>query len=360
MTSRSAHGSVPPHERRAARVLVIGAGPVGLAAAARLAERGVPFTVLEAGDSPGASVRRWGHVRLFTTWRHDVDPAARRLLAAAGWAQPCVEKLPTGAALVEEYLRPLADLPALRPHVRYGARVVAVRNARPLGRHPGDGAVRLDDGTELPATAVIDASGTWRTPNPLPVASAVPVVEGALPDVLGSDRERFAGRHTLVVGSGHSAATTLLALVALRLKEPGTRVSWAIRADSPARAYGVGREDPLPARGALGTRLRGFVASGAIDLHTGFTVAAMSTVDGRVAVSDGERTLDVDRVVNATGYHADPGLTAGHTIGAKSGGPEFLLSTGYAQAAAAVATVAGGAVAGEEPVAWDACARSTG
>ena len=38
-------------------VAVIGAGPVGLAAAAHLAERGIPFTVLEAGDRPAAAVR---------------------------------------------------------------------------------------------------------------------------------------------------------------------------------------------------------------------------------------------------------------------------------------------------------------
>ena len=47
-------------------VVVIGAGPVGLAAAAHLAERGIAFTVLESGDAPAASVRQWGHVRLFS------------------------------------------------------------------------------------------------------------------------------------------------------------------------------------------------------------------------------------------------------------------------------------------------------
>ncbi|MFC8943186.1 FAD-dependent oxidoreductase, partial [Streptomyces griseoincarnatus] len=92
-------------------VVVIGAGPVGLAAAAHLAERGLEPLVLEAGDGPGAAVARWGHVRLFSPWRYDVDAAARRLLmaGAVGWSEPNPDALPTGADLVEQYLAPLAE-----------------------------------------------------------------------------------------------------------------------------------------------------------------------------------------------------------------------------------------------------------
>src|SRR6185312_13792696 len=107
-------------------VVVIGAGPVGLAAAAHLAERGIAFAVLEAGARPAAAVRQWGHVRLFSPWRYNIDAAARRLLADAGWLEPDPEALPTGAQLADDYLQPLADTPALKPHVRYGVRVRAV------------------------------------------------------------------------------------------------------------------------------------------------------------------------------------------------------------------------------------------
>src|SRR6185312_15618694 len=102
-------------------VAVIGAGPVGLAAAAHLAERGVPFTVVEAGDGPAAAVRAWGHVRVFSPWRYNIDQAARRLLADAGWVEPDPDVLPTGAQLADGYLQPLAELPGLKPYVRYGA-----------------------------------------------------------------------------------------------------------------------------------------------------------------------------------------------------------------------------------------------
>ena len=58
-------------------VAVIGAGPVGFAAAAHLHRYHQPFVVLEAGAEAGAAIRRWGHVRTFSPWRYMVDGAAR-------------------------------------------------------------------------------------------------------------------------------------------------------------------------------------------------------------------------------------------------------------------------------------------
>src|SRR3954447_3385839 len=286
-------------------IAVIGAGPVGLAAAAHLAERGLPFVVLEAGDTPAAAVREWGHVRLFSPWRYNIDGAAAKLLADAGWQRPEDEQLPTGAQLADESLQPLADLPGLQPHVRYGARVAAVTRAgldrlRTAGRPDTPFLIRLGTGEDIPARAVLDASGTWHTPNVLGASgipahgedSAVAYVSSALPDVLGRDRDRFAGRRVLVVGAGHSAANTLLSLAEL----PGTSVTWAIRSSSPFRTYGGEADDALPARGALGSRLREHVESGAITLLTGFGVQRLAEVQDGVEVSDGTRSVVVDRI----------------------------------------------------------------
>jgi thioredoxin reductase len=381
-------------------VVVIGAGPVGLAAAANLIERGLPFLVLEAGAGPGATVREWGHVRLFSPWRYDIDPAAARLLADSGWVRPDDAWLPTGAELAADYLQPLADLPAVKPHVRYGSRVVAVTRlgldrVRSAGREQTPFLIRLADGRDVLARAVIDASGTWTTPNVLGAAgipahgetAAAGFVESALPDVLGRDRDRFAGRHTLVVGAGHSAANTLLALAELADQAPGTRVTWAIRATSAVRTYGGGDADALPARGALGSRLREHVENGSVTLLPGFSVRTVTTDGDTVTVSDGERTVTVDRIVSATGFRPDHTITGelrldldpilgstralaplidpnehscgtvpphgvdelGHpepgyfAIGVKSYGraPTFLLATGYEQARSVVAALAG-------------------
>jgi thioredoxin reductase len=377
-------------------VVVIGAGPAGLAAAAHLTERAIPYVVLESGDGPAATVRQWGHVRLFSPWRFNVDAAARRLLADSGWVEPDPDVLPTGDDLAAGYLRPLADLPAVKPNVRYDARVVAVTRSgldrlRTAGRDTTPFLVRLESGEDILARAVIDASGTWTTPNVLGAsgipahgeAAAASFVDGALPDVLGRDRDRFAGKRTVVVGAGHSAANTLLSLVEV----PGTTVTWAIRSTGPARTYGGETADALPARGALGSRLREHVENGAITLVTGFSVQRITTTSDGVELSDGTRTIVADRIVAATGYrpdhtfaselrldldpvlgstralaplidpnehscgtvpphgvdeltHPEPGYYA---IGVKSYGraPTFLLATGYEQARSVVAALAG-------------------
>ncbi|MFF3854305.1 FAD-dependent oxidoreductase [Micromonospora sp. NPDC002575] len=386
-------------------VVVIGAGPVGLAAAAHLHERGLPCTVLEAGESVGAAVREWGHVRVFSPWRYDVDAAARRLLTDSGWAEPDPDALPTGDELVDAYLRPLAELPQIAPQVRLRSRVVAISRLgldrlRTAGRERTPFLVRLADGEELLVRAVIDASGTWGTPNVLG-ASGLPArgeaavgayLEHALPNVLGADRDRFAGRHTLVVGSGHSAANTLLSLAELAADAPGTQVTWAIRATSPTRAYGGGDADALPARGTLGTRLRTHVEAGRIRLLTGFSVSALDPDGDRVTVTvrrpdGGQQAVTADRIVAATGFRPDHGIAAElrldldpvlgatralaplidpdehscgtvaphgvdelshpepgyYAVGMKSYGraPTFLMATGYEQVRSVVAALAG-------------------
>jgi cation diffusion facilitator CzcD-associated flavoprotein CzcO len=150
-------------------VVVVGAGPVGLAAAAHLLERGQRPLVLEAGAMVGASVAQWRHVRLFSPWCYDLDAAAARLLEAAGWTRPPAQELPTGQELLDRYLRPLATLPRLAPPIRLGQRVTAIaRRGVDKVHTPGREAepfvvrVRAPDGeeTEVQARAVIDASGT--------------------------------------------------------------------------------------------------------------------------------------------------------------------------------------------------------
>lgn len=308
-------------------VAVLGAGPVGLAAAAHLAERGIGFLVLEAGGEAGAAVREWGQVRVFSLWRFDVDAAAGRLLEASGWQHPDPTGLPTGHELIDEYLAPLAKLPQIAPRIRFGHRVTAigrigVDRVRTRGRESAPFLIRAEtaEGTvQMHARAVIDASGTWRTANVLG-ANGLPApgehdaaqfIASALPDVLGAHREAFAGRRTLVVGAGHSAANTLLALAELAEQEPGTEVVWAIRSAGAARTFGGGDADALPARGALGTRLRRLVASGRVELLAGFGVEALRLADGRVSVTAGDgRVVTVDRVVAATGFRPDHSIAA--------------------------------------------------
>lgn len=307
-------------------VVVIGAGPVGLAAAAHLRERGLDPLVLEQGPEAGAAVSSWAHIRFFSPWRYAIDAAARRLLEPTGWSEPDLDALPAGGELVSQYLLPLATRTPLAAHIRTGTRVLGVTRdgadrTQSLGREGRPFRVRTvdDDGRvrDVLAAAVVDASGTYGQRNPVG-AGGLPALgeEGAgaflagpLPDVLGAERARFAGLHTLVVGMGHSAANTLLSLIELAGEAPHTRVTWAIRGGSARRLFGGGADDELPARGLLGSRLKDAVDSGAITLLKRTAITELRPGNGAIAVhgsiGDTRLELEVNAIVDATGFRPD-------------------------------------------------------
>jgi thioredoxin reductase len=389
-------------------VAVIGGGPVGLAAAAHLVARGVPLKLYEAGDAVGASLRDWGHVRVFTPWRYCLDAAARALLERHGWQSPPADAFPTGAELVVDYLEPLAATPEFATVVETKARVTAIsrhgvdkvvsraRETRPF-------VLAIDTGAGIRrdlARAVIDASGTWATPNPIG-ASGLPAVGEAefrdriaygIPDILGRDRSTYAGKTTLVIGSGHSAANALLELARLAETAPHTSIVWATRGTDLARIFSGGDADQLPARGELGANVKELVDSGRVTLRTGFAVLALRAEYDLIIVKGetegGERWIGpFDRIIATTGQRPDLTLTRelrldldpwlestkalgplidpnlhscgsvpphGHrelahpepgfyTVGIKSYGraPTFLLLTGYEQVRSVAAAIAG-------------------
>ncbi|PSL08321.1 thioredoxin reductase [Haloactinopolyspora alba] len=306
-------------------VVVVGAGPIGLAAAAELLERGIRPLVLERGPEAGASVSEWHHVRLFSPWSELIAPAAARLLERdPQWQRPDERRHPTGADWLTSYLRPLAA--ALGDRVRFGAEVVGVarrdrdrvvdagRDSEPLVVH-----VRGTDGTEqrIEARALLDASGTWTAPNPLggdglPAlgeASAAEHLTYRIPDLTdAATAAHYAGRHVAVAGSGHSALTALVALTELADDAPGTRISWLLRRGDVGGVFGGGDADQLPARGALGRRARQAARKGTVDVVTGFRTGEVRRAgDTTVTLTstDGHRVDGVDRVVALTGFRPD-------------------------------------------------------
>ncbi|MFZ4152221.1 NAD(P)-binding domain-containing protein [Streptomyces pseudogriseolus] len=304
-------------------VVVIGAGPVGLAAAAHLVERGAEPLVLEAGQSAATAVREWAHVRLFSPWAEVTDPAAEKLLASTGWVRPDETTYPTGGDWVERYLQPLADV--LGDKVRYGATVTGVARAGrdrivDSGRADQPFTVHLEtaDGGEerITARAVIDASGTWSTPGPmgangLPALgekSASDRITHRVPDLTDpAVRARYAGKRTAVVGSGASAFTALALLADLAGKEADTHAVWILRRGIGDATYGGGEADQLPARGALGLRAKAAVEAGYASAVTGFRTEAVERDGDRLVLvaEDGRRSDPVDEVIALTGFRPD-------------------------------------------------------
>jgi hypothetical protein len=398
-------------------IAVLGAGPVGLAAAAHLIARGLPLVVLEAGATVGANLETYRHVRLFSPWRYNVDRAARTLLLRSGWQAPDDEHLPTAGELIDAYLQPLARIDAMRPVLRLNHRVVQLARqgfdkVKSSGREHAPFVLRVhtpEGESELLASAVIDATGTWSQPNPLGANGLPAAGEAALagsifhgmPDVLGQAREHFAGKRVLVVGSGHSAAGSLIALAKLAEQAPSTRIIWALRGQNVGKVYGGGDADQLAARGLLGMRVRALTEAGKLELHTGFQLTGVARqpdgtlcVSGRGAQGQPALITGLGAIIGATGARPDLELTRelrvqldpwlestpalaplidpnlhscgtvrphGHrelahpepgyySAGAKSYGraPNFLMATGYEQVRSIVAALAGDLAAADE------------
>ncbi len=309
-------------------VAIVGAGPVGLAAAAHALERGLEPIVLEAGDAAGDAVRQWSHVRMFSPWEYNIDKAAARLLAGAGWNTPDPQSYPTGGELVSRYIGPLATRTPLREHIRTSARVTSISRvgfdkAKSKGRETAPFEVRYRNGKgeeRLVADAVIDASGTWRSPNPagdngLPAFGELECAERlayAMPDVLGRDRDRYAGKTVAVLGAGHSAIGTLIDLVRLQDEAPDTTVVWLLRGDKPEKAFGGGANDKLAARGELGSTFARLVSAGRLQVETGFGTTHLTEKGGHLRIGAGSaccgRHVVADELIVATGFRPDLGF----------------------------------------------------
>ena len=390
---------------------VIGAGPIGLEAAVAALEHGFDVHVFERGEV-GAHPIAWGHVPMFTPWRMNLGPRSTAKLQAAGWTAPDLDACPTGRELAEGYLEPLAALPELKPRLHTHAQVVhASRRGALKGdegparrEHPFRLLVRDAGGREsfLHAFALIDASGVYGQPNwagdgGIPARQELylaPQMTYHLPDVLGAQRARYAGRRTMVIGAGASAATTIAALAQIAEEAPGTTAVWVTRGAASEVCRGV-PNDPLVARAALYARARALAAGeNAVVTHVGGAAvegfefnSATHRYRINLRVAEVARNEEVDHVIVHAGFGPDNSLyrelqvhecytsrgpmklaaalaASGATdcldapvfgadqlvnpepdffvLGHKSYGrnPSFLLETGYVQAAGAVGLLA--------------------
>lgn len=319
-------------------IAIIGGGPVGLAAAAELIARGESPVVFEADSTVGASVLKWGHVGLFSPWRYCIDSAAQTILEETGWIAPDGESWPTGKDLVNQYLEPLYSLPQIKNAVHLNTTVTSITRKgfdkmKTIGREKAPFSITIvdDNGKEqvVLARAIIDASGTYLNANPLGSGGVHAIGERTssdrivyrIPDVLGSERDRYSDKRVAVIGSGHSAFNTILELVELQKEAPGTQIIWAIRKRNLASVFGGGENDQLEARGALGAKVKKLLDSGVIQLFTSFRLEAIRQDEqGIILESDlGEELPAVDEVVANTGFRPDLSILSELRLGLDPG-----------------------------------------
>ena len=315
------------------RVAVIGAGPIGLEAALYASALRARVRIYER-DAVAQHVSEWGHIRLFTPFGMNHTPLGRRTLEAAGCRVPDNDAFQSGAEWRQAYLLPLAERTRLADALAPGSGVVTVgRGGLLKGEHIGNGARAAEPfrllieagGAERyeEADVVLDCTGNWRSPTWLG-AGGVPalgereardLIEYYPVDVAGSQRDRYAGRRTLLVGDGLSAATTAVALAGLAAEDPGTQLVWATRSAGPVPIQPLD-DDPLLRRVEL-TRAANRVAtepasgcewlkgSNVLAVHWQPDLGHFEVVLGTAA---GERSEPFDRVIGNVGYEPDNSL----------------------------------------------------
>ena len=360
------------------KVIIVGGGPIGVEAALYGTYLGFEVQLFERGELC-ANVRAWRHIGLFTEWARNRSPLATRLLSENNIAPADDNTTSTGAQLAD-YVAQIAALEPLRGRVHCHSEVVSITRERTLksdfyddqrrAQNPFRLLIRDQNGERTEhADVVIDATGVYATPNPLGNGGAMCVGENALrdfidyalPDATGRDRARFLGRHTLVVGSGHSAASTLRSVAELfddnASTQSSTRMTWVVRRDVPLHGfpYTLETDDSSPHREALHRR------ANELSRHANVLFVPRSVVESveyrdekfRVVVSTqnengvGLQTIECDNIVCHTGFRADAQLWRELQIveHPATGGPYVLaatimeanrragvgLSTGYAE-----------------------------
>ena len=321
------------------RIAVIGAGPVGLEAAVAAARLGYPFNLYEAGDA-AANVRSWGRVVLFTPFSMNHSQAGAEAIRADSGADrllPTDDALLSGDEYTERYLQPLASSSLLSKHVHLRHRVIAVGRSGLLksqaigsperAKKPFCLLVETNAGQEkiVEADIVIDASGVYQTPNRIGPGGIYTVGERSLnglisyhlDDITGVHRERYIGKRTLLVGSGYSAATSIVSLHTLVEADAKTEITWLTHGQHHPPIHEI-ENDRLPARHALARQANRI----AMDAHQrirhepGAVVERLEPTDrGTVRAHIADRkgkalTVEVDRILANVGYQPDRSLYA--------------------------------------------------
>ena len=307
-------------------VAVIGAGPVGLAAAAHLKVRGIPFILLEAGPTVASNILTWKHIRVFSPWKYNIDKAARQLLSETPWQSPNDEVLPTGGDMFEQYFKPLYELPFIKSNTLLNAKVLSIGRKnldkmKTSGRENVPYVIQVLQGSEVlqfEARSVIDATGTWNSPNPVGAGGvyAVGEVENGnrifygIPDILNEHTARYKNKSVLVVGSGHSSINAILELDKLKEIYPDTEINWVLRKKNVSDIYGGLENDALEARGALGIRIEELVNNDRVNVFTPFQIHEIRANEGRLSIIgfQGDQLFmlpAVDEIISNTGSRPD-------------------------------------------------------
>lgn len=307
-------------------VAIIGGGPVGLAAAAHLKRRNKPFILFESGTTVGRNILNWGHIKVFSPWKYNIDKAAEELLLQTDWESPDKESLHTGKEFYEEYFIPLINHPSIKPFIFTESTVLAVgrKNIDKMKTHNRENqpfvlqVLKGGKKFHFEAQAIIDASGTWHNGNPIGSGGLFAIGEMentdkifyGIPDVSGELKERYKNKNVLVVGGGHSAINTILELDELKFEFPETQIHWILRKDKISEVFGGKENDALPARGVLGIKIEELINADRVSVYTPFQIQEIQNNNQSITLLGTQHGVkkalgNIDEIISNTGARPD-------------------------------------------------------
>ncbi|MEC7497500.1 MAG: NAD(P)-binding domain-containing protein [Planctomycetota bacterium] len=328
-----------------ATIAILGAGPIGLEAALYARFLGYEVTVYEKGRVAD-HVRQWGHVTLFTPFHMNSSSLGRSAIETQAPDAPLPDSDAhlTGQQWVEEYLTRLTQVDLLRGNIREATEVLAVGKEGFLKSELVSHEERFEELQLVLARnaageenwqqfdIVIDTTGTFGVPNHLgpgglPAAGESslnrdqlwahqsPPLSFRLPDIESEHRNSFAGKHTLVLGAGYSAATNLSKLLKLQSKERSTRITWAVRHSEATERDLVARfpDDALPRRDQLASEVNQAATDGRIQVLFNAQIKGLAPTDtGQWDVQfydEAIEALQVDAILANVGFQGDWEIT---------------------------------------------------
>ncbi|GAA1489221.1 flavin-containing monooxygenase [Brachybacterium sacelli] len=324
------HDQIPSREK----VLIIGAGPAGLAAAAALKALEVPFDLVDRAKHVGGI---WNEEREDSpVWPAMEMISSREFTQYEDMLQPVSFPEFLSPGHMAKYLRAYAARHQLTDHFRPR---VAVRTARPF--EDGIWQVELSTGEILIYRAVISAHGISQRPHRPDWAADVPKSVQVIHSSEWSGPDGLEGQRVLVVGSGQSAAD-----ISVDAARRALEVRWSMRTGHWVVPRRIGRVpgDVAASRepsvlGGLNAKIAKSVISRTVGnpAAAGLPRPAAPLLEDSVIVSDDvlDRVREgrITPAGEVTGVEADgtlthlgPELHAGHIRYA----PDLIvLATGY-------------------------------
>ncbi len=320
------------------KLIIIGAGPIGLEAAVQASEAGFDVSLFEK-NGVAHNLQSWGHVKLFTPFGMNATPRGIQLLTEAGLKVPSGDTILTGRDFVRLYLNPLAELLRQRVSLFENSKIAAVSRGDLLkteaigNRNSQQAKFRLlveQNQREFVVSAdiIFDCTGVYPHHNwlgtggiPCPGERGLSDrIDYSLPDLSEANGEKFRGKNVLVVGSGYSAATTVCGLAEIAERSPGTRIHWATRNADSQGPIGRIEDDRLSVRDELARQANQLATSqfDAICWYRGYVVEHLQphAAGGGVVVTlrslsepdSRSMQIEVEEIIAQVGYRPERSL----------------------------------------------------